>query len=180
MKNTNTYAPLCTHTPSVNDNSLEITNSFAYEIDIVRIPLQVMDSTAITSPKESAEYLYGLGIAEHPQEHFVILHLDTRNNTLGHSIVSKGLVDRSHVHPREVFRSAIINGTSKLILAHNHPSGEVSPSRQDITTTENLIDVGKVIGIPVIDHIIVGFCRKNNFRRFTSMRTEDLLSFEVS
>ena len=90
-----------------------------------------------------------------PEEHFYVILLDTRNHIVGYHEVTKGLLDRSHVHPREVFRVAIIENASKVILCHNHPSGDPSPSKQDIESTTNLVEAGGILGIKVLDHIIV-------------------------
>lgn len=179
MNKTNTCAYLKAHTQPDLMNFPMLEDVYAYEIDVTRTPFQVMDAVSLSSPDCSAEYIYSLGLAEHPQEHFVVLHLDTRNKILGHTIVTKGLVDRSHVHPREVFRTAILNGSSKVILAHNHPSGDVSPSRQDLDSTENLVEAGKLIGIPVIDHLIVGYCRDTHRKHYRSLRSDGCECFKV-
>jgi len=113
-------------------------------------------SYQISKPESVANYLKLIGLHNDEQENFVVLFLDTRNNIKGFDKVTRGLVDRSHVHPREVFRAAIIQGASKVILCHNHPSGDCTPSRQDLTSTRNLFEAGEIIGIKVIDHIIVG------------------------
>ena len=180
MNKTNTYAYayLKAHTQPDLIDFPKLEDTYAYAIDVTRTPFQVMDAVSLSSPECSADYIYSLGLADHPQEHFVVLHLDTKNKILGHTIVTKGLVDRSHVHPREVFRTAILNGSSKVILAHNHPSGDVSPSRQDLDSTENLVKAGKIIGIPVIDHLIVGYCRDINRRHYRSLRADDCGCFK--
>ena len=113
-------------------------------------------SYKIESPDSVSKYLELIGLHNDEQENFVVLFLDTRNNVKGFDKVTRGLVDRSHIHPREVFRAAIIQGASKIILCHNHPSGDCTPSKQDIRATKDLANAGKIIGIKVIDHIIVG------------------------
>jgi len=113
-------------------------------------------SYQISKPETVAQYLKLMGLHEDEQENFVVLFLDTRNKVKGFDKVTRGLVDRSHVHPREVFRAAIIAGASKVILCHNHPSGDCSPSKQDLTSTKNLCEAGEIIGIKVLDHVIVG------------------------
>lgn len=92
------------------------------------------------------------------QEEFHVLLLDTKNVLLAEQMVTRGLVDRSPVHPREVFRKAIRESCSRVILVHNHPSGDPTPSANDIASTKLLVDAGRVVGIEVVDHIIVG-CR---------------------
>lgn len=93
-------------------------------------------------------------IGNEKKEHFVILCFDTRNKLIFEDI-SIGTLNASLVHPREVFYKAIQNNSSHIIVAHNHPSGDSSPSEEDKLTTKRLVEAGKVIGISVIDHIIV-------------------------
>ena len=90
------------------------------------------------------------------QEHFYVLLLDTKNNIIGEQLISKGILDASIIHPREIFRPAIKNSASKIILVHNHPSGDPAPSREDIEITKILINTGNEIDIKVLDHVIVG------------------------
>ena len=90
------------------------------------------------------------------QEQFHILTLDTKNRFLDSHQITVGTLDASLVHPREVFRPAIKDAASSIILAHNHPSGDPTPSREDIAVTRRLTDVGKTIGIDVLDHIVLG------------------------
>ena len=90
------------------------------------------------------------------REHFAVMLLDTKNHVLGMPTVSVGSLSASIVHPREVFRVAIQQAAASIILLHNHPSGDPSPSQEDIAVTEQLIKVGKIMDIPVLDHIIIG------------------------
>ena len=90
------------------------------------------------------------------EEHFYVLMLDTKNNLIGEQLISKGILDSSIVHPREVFRPAIKNSASKIILVHNHPSGDPTPSQEDLDITEKIMGVGEELGIKVLDHIILG------------------------
>jgi len=84
-----------------------------------------------------------------------VLALDARNRPIGANTVSIGSVSASLVHPREVFKFAILANASSLILAHNHPSGDVSPSRDDIELTRRLVEGGTLIGIDVLDHLVL-------------------------
>jgi len=88
-------------------------------------------------------------------EEFRVLSLNNKNRLIGKNFVSKGTVNETLVHPREVFRNAVREGAAGIIVAHNHPSGNTSPSRQDIETTRRLCEAGKLMGIPLIDHIII-------------------------
>lgn len=90
------------------------------------------------------------------EEHFYILMLNTQNIIIGEQLISKGILDASIIHPREVFRPAIRNACSKIILVHNHPSGDCFPSGDDITITKSLVEFGEKFGIKVTDHIIIG------------------------
>ena len=100
------------------------------------------------------------------KEHFWVIGLNTRNNIKYIELVSLGILNTTIVHPREVFRMAIFKGTSRLILCHNHPSGNTEPSEEDLSLTRRLFHAGEIIGIEVIDHIILG-------DSFLSMREKD-------
>ena len=90
------------------------------------------------------------------QEEFHVVTLDTKNQLIDSHKVTVGTLDASLVHPREVFRRAIKDAASSVILVHNHPSGDPTPSREDIAVTDRLTEVGKTIGIDVLDHIVLG------------------------
>ena len=89
-------------------------------------------------------------------EEFWALLLDTKNHVKGKKIISKGSLTASVVHPREVFKEAVAHLAASLILVHNHPSGTPDPSREDISVTERLVKAGRVMDIPVLDHVVVG------------------------
>jgi len=108
----------------------------------------------ILSPKKVWEQM--VDIRDHKKEYFVAFFLDVRNQIVKREIISIGSLNASIVHPREVFEPAIRNYTSQIIISHNHPSDEVIPSNEDIYITKRLIEAGKIIGISVIDHVIVG------------------------
>jgi len=90
------------------------------------------------------------------EEHFYVLMLNNQNKIIAEQEVSKGILDASIIHPREVFKPAIKNSASKIILVHNHPSGDPSPSREDLEITEKLTEAGNQIGIKILDHVIIG------------------------
>jgi DNA repair protein RadC len=94
-------------------------------------------------------------IAHEKREVFMTLMLDIKNGVLCHELVSVGTLTNTLVHPREVFYSAIRNKAATIIVAHNHPSGDPTPSKEDIKTTHMLVEAGKIMGIPVQDHLIV-------------------------
>ena len=98
-----------------------------------------------------------------PTEVFLVVHLDGKNRMIGMSTISVGCLTRSLVHPREVFRPAIANLTAGLLFIHNHPSGEPEPSQEDIQITQRLCEVGKLIGIRCLDHLVIGSGRYFSF-----------------
>ena len=91
-----------------------------------------------------------------PQEYFYCLYLNNKNEVLERKLLFMGTVNKSLVHPREVFKYAYLSSASGIICIHNHPSGDVNPSRDDIILTEKLVEIGRIQAIPIIDHIIVG------------------------
>lgn len=120
-----------------------------------RISREKVDKTKITSPQNvSALLLEEMRYLK--KEVFKTVLLDTKNNIISISDVSVGCLDSTVVHPREVFVDAIKNSSSAIILVHNHPSGEVEPSSEDLNITDRIIECGKIIGIRVLDHIIIG------------------------
>ncbi|MEG0379610.1 MAG: DNA repair protein RadC [Eubacterium sp.] len=90
------------------------------------------------------------------QEHFKVILVDTKNKVIKIENVSIGTLNASLVHPREVFVNAVRQHASSLILVHNHPSGDPEPSREDKNLTKRLISAGEILGIPVLDHVIIG------------------------
>jgi DNA repair protein RadC len=88
------------------------------------------------------------------KEHFYVMHLDTKSRVKMVELVSMGSINASVVHPRETFRRAVIAGATSILAAHNHPSGEVEPSSEDTKVTKVLFEAGRILGIPLQDHII--------------------------
>ncbi len=93
--------------------------------------------------------------------------MDTKNKVIDTHQITVGTLDAPLVHPREVFRRAIKDAASSVILAHNHPSGDPTPSREDVDVTDQLTQVGKTIGIDVLDHIVLGKGRAMSIRETT-------------
>ena len=93
---------------------------------------------------------------EMSQELFVALFLNVRNLIVGVHLISRGSVDAAVAHPREIFKAALLHNASNILVAHNHPSGDVSPSREDDVLTKQLTKSGSILGIPVLDHVIIG------------------------
>lgn len=97
------------------------------------------------------------------QEEFRVLLLNTQHAVLRELVVTRGILDASVVHPREVFKAAVIESAAAVILVHNHPSGDPLPSAEDRDVTRQLVDAGRLLGIPVLDHIVVGDGRYVSF-----------------
>jgi len=142
------------------------------EIGIYKI-LRVCDSSvrvreSINSPVDAqsvlAEYLKG-----YDQEHFVVVLLDTRNQVIGVQTVAIGTVNSSNVRIAEAFRPAVIANAPGVIFGHNHPSGDPTPSPDDVGVTRALIEDGKLLDVQVLDHIIV-----TDFKNFVSMKERKL------
>ncbi len=112
----------------------------------------------ICAPGDAARVVMGL-IAHQDQEHFLVLFLDTRNRVLDHEVLYKGTLNSSLVRNAEVFRGAVRRHCAGIIVAHNHPSGDPTPSAEDIALTRRLVEAGKLMEIDVVDHVVVGRSR---------------------
>lgn len=111
----------------------------------------------ISSPDKARDILEEVfELSELAEEVFVIMCLDTKNKVTGLFKVSQGSLNSSIVHPREVFKRALMQNSNAVILAHNHPSGDVTPSGEDISVTRRLQEAGDILGIKVLDHLIIG------------------------
>lgn len=109
----------------------------------------------VTSPSIAANYVLSeMSVLE--QEHFRIITLNTKKEINFIREISKGTINMTIVHSREVFRAAISDNAHSIILLHNHPTGDPSPSKEDIKLTKNLLEASKIIGIDILDHIIIG------------------------
>jgi DNA repair protein RadC len=109
---------------------------------------------AVRSPRDVAELVME-ELRYLRKEHFVVLFLNTKNRVIGRETLSIGSLNASIVHPREVFRSAIARSSASIICVHNHPSGDPTPSQEDIEVTRRLAEAGRIIGIDLLDHIVI-------------------------
>lgn len=116
---------------------------------------QAIKEFQITSPASLAN-IYMEDMRYFRQEHFKVVYLDTKNNIMGDRDVTIGTINTSLVHPREVFSDAIKCSAASIIVLHNHPSGDPSPSQEDIQVTKRLAQAGEILGIGLLDHIIIG------------------------
>ena len=122
--------------------------------------IKIADTTRTVTRPESvhailAEFLRTQDEVDQDKEHFFCLHLNNRNKIKLLELVSVGTLNASLVHPREVFTRAVSERSAMLIVVHNHPSGNVEPSDEDIKLTERLRDAGKLLGIELMDHVII-------------------------
>ena len=109
------------------------------------------------------------------QESFQILTLNAKNKLIERHLISLGVINASIVHPREVLRACIEDSAVAYVAVHNHPSGDVTPSAEDVKITRQLIEASKIMDIPMQDHVIIG--RKDKNPTFLSMREEGLVNF---
>lgn len=121
----------------------------------------------ILSPHDAWENLKD--VRDNKKEHFVVFYLDARNQKICRDVISIGTLNANLVHPREVFEPAIRCNAANVLISHNHPSGDVSPSEDDISVTKRLQESGKILGIEIVDHVIV--CQNS----FYSFKSENLL-----
>lgn len=141
-------------------------------IKLVRESAGLYCNNYISSPEDAAEIA-----AKHfedmasDREVFSVILLDVKNRVIGINVVSIGSLSASVVHPREVFKAAILANAANIILTHNHPSGDPAPSKEDINITARLVQAGRLMDIPVLDHIIIG----DGTGRSMSFKASDLI-----
>ncbi len=130
------------------------------------------EKTELSNPQAVSEHirriLRTLDRLDRDKEHFFVISLNTKNKVKFVELVSIGTANSSLVHPREAFRRCIIRGASAAIVCHNHPSGESEPSEEDINITKRLVEAGKIIGIEILDHVIIG-------QRWSSMKEKGII-----
>ncbi|OYD08591.1 RadC family protein [Paludifilum halophilum] len=126
------------------------------------------ERAAIRSPRDAADYVMD-ELRYLSQEHFICLFLNTKNRVIDKRCIFVGSLNASVVHPREVFREAIRRSSAGVVCVHNHPSGDPTPSREDIHVTQRLFEAGQIVGVDLLDHIIIGD------QRFYSMKEKGIL-----
>ena len=124
--------------------------------------IESLNNIKLTSSDLVYKY-YKDKLGEKKQEYFYAIYLDNSKKIIGDKLLFIGTINYSLVHPREVFKEAYLKGASGIICVHNHPSGNVIPSKQDYDVTNNLISVGKILGIKIVDHVIIS---NNNYYSF--------------
>lgn len=153
----------------------------SFKTALIQLPLVCESSGAPVSTPADVHRVC-CDIADLAQETFAVLCIDGRNRLINRHLVAVGLVGSCPVHPREVYRGAIESGASAVVLAHNHPSGDPTPSVEDLRVTRQLIEAGTIIGIRVMDHVIIGRASEPAGDQpgrpgFLSLREKGLCSF---
>ena len=152
-----------------------------YSTAIVQLPLvREPGKQRISTPADA--YRVCVDIADLAQEAFQLLTLNAKNVLINRHLISLGVTDAALVRPLEVFRAALTDGASALVLAHNHPSGQTDPSAEDLRITRQLIEAGKIIDIKILDHVVIGRPVEPTGDQpgspgFLSMRESGLVSF---
>jgi DNA repair protein RadC len=132
----------------------------------------------IRSPRDVARVFQDLLRLEdridQDKEHFYVMHVNARQQVNLVELVAIGTLNHAEIHPRETFRRAVIEGSYSIVVAHNHPSGDVTPSEADIKTTRKLHDAGEILNIPLLDHLIITG-RGGDFFSFKDNKTQSTL-----
>lgn len=129
-----------------------------------RMQADAAERPAIACPEDVVRVV-GISFADQKKEHFLELLLDAKGRLLKQVVVSIGTLDASLVHPREVFREAVTASAASIVVVHNHPSGDPTPSAADRSVTERLVEAGKLMDIAVLDHVIVAGSRWISFKQ---------------
>ena len=146
-----------------------------YTTALVQLPLvRETRKERIRSPEDVAKICADM--ENLAQETFHVLLLNAKNCLVDRQMVSLGIADASLVHAREVFRPAIVENAAAIVLIHNHPSGDPAPSAEDVRITKQIIEAGRIVGIAVQDHVIIGRTSESG-RGFLSMREQGLCDF---
>lgn len=124
------------------------------------------ENPVISCPEDAISFMHSVMKHIHEKEALMAVFLNTKNRVIDYEEISLGTIDSSIVHPREVFRNAIINKAYSIILCHNHPSGDVTPSVEDRNVTNRLKKAGELIGIQVLDHVIISGINKDSYYSF--------------
>ena len=159
----------CFELDSSGGKPLEALMPPVFRVQLVRE--QAVERVQLEGPRDVAQIIAHY-LEDEDREHFVTMMLDVRNRVIGIHTVSIGTLNASLVSAREVFKAAILCNAASIILAHNHPSGDLTPSPEDLQVTERLKKAGDLLDIDVLDHVIVGeagsFCSLKTSGRFPS------------
>ena len=155
--------------------------TWSLRVDLPLVREALRDTTGCAVIARSPEHIADLcaDLAQSAQEAFVVLDLNAKNWVIDKRLVTLGVLDASLVHPREVFRGAILNHAAAIVAVHNHPTGDPTPSGEDLRLTRQLVDAGRILGIKVLDHVIIGRAHASatNSPAYLSLREAGLVSF---
>lgn len=130
---------------------------YEYKLTVQRVKVSdIIQPIPASHPQEIASLCLAEGIQDRPQEQMWVLHLNTKLEVIGREVVGMGGLTSSNAELRLIFSSAIVKGAAALVVVHNHPSGDPSPSSADVAITNQLVQAGQILGIRVLDHVIVG------------------------
>ena len=137
-----------------------------YELRLKKVKVHdVKKEYRVSSTTEAYDFATRIiHLHELPEERFYVITLDAKGGIIGYSEISKGSLSSAEAHPREVYKTAILQNASSIICFHNHPSGDPEPSQEDIRATKRLDQAGSILGIPLLDHIIIGDCSYNSLK----------------
>lgn len=128
-----------------------------YSVTLVKErSVDLKEYSNVSNSRVAAEAARMIASEQSDRELFMVITLDTKNRIIGINVVSIGSLAASVVHPRETLKMAILQNAAAIIMVHNHPSGDPSPSREDIEVTQRMESAGKIVGIKVLDHIVLG------------------------
>lgn len=149
-------------------------NNAEYQLDMVSVRLvhdkPLLSNHKISTPEDAVEVM-GKFLSEMDREVMCIINLKTDGTPINGHIASMGGINEVMVHPREILKTAILSNAASMILLHSHPSGNIEPSREDVAVTERMMEIGTLMNIPLLDHIIIGGDTHNYF----SFREKNLL-----
>jgi DNA repair protein RadC len=137
----------------------------AYRVMLVRDQHLAFEQSTLSNSRQAQAIIRKLirTYGQSDREQFCVVLLNTKNEAIGLNIVSTGAVSYAHVHPREVLKPAILANAAAMILCHNHPSGDVSPSREDEAITARIIQASQILGIQVHEHLVISMCDEGYF-----------------
>jgi DNA repair protein RadC len=126
----------------------------------------VVDDPSVAAAALSHELMW------QTQERFAVLFLDVKHRIIGSKVITIGTATETLAHPRDIFREVLRHGATRIIIAHNHPSGSLEPSPEDITLTRQLLEAAQVLGVPLLDHLILGNGDYASLRQMTQLWQE--------
>ncbi len=143
--------------------NLHVLGELAVRYEVETLPERDPDAPALSSP-EGVQRLLGPEMETLAHEQVRVLLLDRRNRVVGQRVIYQGNAYSSVVRPAEVLRPAVLEGVPHIIVAHNHPSGDASPSPQDIRVTKDLAEAAKLLGVELLDHVVIGRSETVSFK----------------